>query len=159
MSHAFISKISYRYHYTECIEIYECVYIYVYIKHAQSSGQLLRIRCNEQQDFRGGFQYKIPRGNLNNSKKPSGTGCIILMVIKLYTRKLHVHSSLKHLGWRVQNKNLNIVLHIWFTYRWWLILFKCQWCFKLSLAVGKHLTQPDTNSLNPKDQESMLTPV
>lgn len=40
MSHAFVSKISYRYSYIECIEIYRCVYIYVYIKHVMN-GRIL----------------------------------------------------------------------------------------------------------------------
>lgn len=151
MSHAFVSKISYRYSYIECIEIYRCVYIYACTKYVQWSGQLLRIRCNKCQDFRGGLQYKIPRGNLNKSNKSSGLGCITLMFPKLCTRKIHEHSSLKHLMQWVKNKKLNVILHILFTYRWWLILFKCQQCFKLSLALGKHLTQPDTNSLSPKD--------
>lgn len=149
MSHAFVSKISYRYSYAECTEIYRCVY--VYIKYVKSSGQLLRTRYNESQNFRGGLPYEIPRGNLNSSNKTSGIGCITVMFLKLCTRKIHEHLSLKHLVQWVQNKKLNVILHILFTYRWWLIFCKCQWCFKLSLAVGKHLTQPDTKSLSPKD--------
>lgn len=42
-------------------------------------------------------RYKTPRGNLNNSDKPSGIGCNTLMFFKLCTRKIHEHSSLKHL--------------------------------------------------------------
>lgn len=95
MSHAFVSKISYRYSYAECTEIYRCVY--VYIKYVKSSGQLLRTRYNESQNFRGGLPYEIPRGNLNSSNKTSGIGCITVMFLKLCTRKIHEHLSLKHL--------------------------------------------------------------
>jgi len=45
---------------------------------------------------------------------------------------------------------------ILFTYRWLLIYFMCQWFFKVSLALGKHVTPPDSNGLIPVDYESMV---
>lgn len=54
-----------------CIEIDRCVYIYVYINYL---GSCLECDAMNGRILEEDSRYKTPRGNLNNSDKPSGIG-------------------------------------------------------------------------------------